>query len=194
VARYLDGQLHMLPNLLTAWVSAGPMCHTPTMAKGQAGKQFDRFDRAWEFPGAFTATVVMVGLLVFLLVAWPTVAFHGTARWIGEALWVGIPTFIAGSLFMAVRWSQRDERKLERLRNERLWAEGRHPEQLRVQQMRQGAAQSAQAAALRCQQVEAMNRAEKEAARAYREQVRNAIREEERLREVRSRGGSGHGS
>jgi len=140
-----------------------------------------------DFPGALTAVIVLGGFLVFLVAAWPTVAFHGNARWIGEALWVGIPALIAGSLFAAVRWKTRDERKLRRLRDDRLRAEGKHPTQLRNQQLRREQEQQWRAAEQKRQAAEQMRRSQKEAAELRKQQVREEIGREERLREERMR-------
>jgi hypothetical protein len=149
------------------------------------GQRFNRLDKAWEFPGAFAATLVVGGLLVFLVVAWPVVAFHGKARVIGEVLWLGIPALIAVSIYAAARWSTRDARKLKRLQDERLWAEGSHPDQIYAEKMRQADAR----AELAWREAEAKRRAAKEAAkeaaRARKQQVRDAIKDEERLRDER---------
>jgi hypothetical protein len=73
-------------------------------------------------------------IVVLLLAVWtaslavprPKVVFHGGPRWIGENMLVGIPVLCAFVLFTGFtvhRWRTRDQRKLDRLRDERLRAE-----------------------------------------------------------------------
>src|SRR5262249_35564695 len=127
-----------------------------------------------------------------LVAARPTVVFHSDPRWIGNNMWAGIPVLIAIAVFadfMVHRWRTRDERKLERLRDERLRAEGTHPRQLRIQrkleQKRKVAELQKQAAELTKQAAELRRRAKVEAAELQKQQVWDEIKREERLRDER---------
>ena len=146
-----------------------------------------------DFPWALFVVLLLAGWAVSLVVPRPTVVLHGDARWIGEDMWVGIPVLCAFALFtafMAHRWHTRDERKLERLRDERLWAEGKHPRLLRIQrereQKRQAAELKKQAAELRRKAAELKRKAKGEATELRKQQVREEIKREEHLREERS--------
>lgn len=128
------------------------------------------------FPGAFTA----VGVLVVFAAIWPAVVFHGSARWVGEGLWVGIPALTVVTAITVNYWTHRDERKLKRLRDERLWAEGKHPNQLRAQQERRLQEQKLLLA-------EQRNREARLLAEQRKQQMREEIEREERLRQERLR-------
>jgi len=93
------------------------------------------------FPGAFTAVIVLAGLAVAAVVAWPVMVFHGSARAIGEFIWVGVwvvPILIL-LIATALNPEHRARKRLEKLRNERLRAEGRHPSQLAARKMQEEA-------------------------------------------------------
>ena len=87
-----------------------------------------------KFPGAITAVLTVAGIAVIFAVAWPAELLHGNARWIGEGLWLGFWALIISIGVTAYMRATHDERTLKRLRKERLWAEGKHPAQLRAQQ------------------------------------------------------------
>lgn len=130
------------------------------------------------FPGVPTAIGILACIAVIMAVAWPVEAFHGNARWVGEGIWAGIVTAAITAGATAYYRAHRDERKLKRLRNERLRAEGRHPAQLRAQEARQALQRTQQA-----------NEQERKAAEQQRQWLRDAIKCEERMREERLRGG-----
>jgi hypothetical protein len=126
------------------------------------------------FPCALFVVLLLAGWAVSLVVSRPTVVFHGGPRWISEDMWAGIPVLVAFALFtafMTYRWQTRDERKLGRLLDERLRAEGKHPTQLRIEREKE---QKRQAAELK-----------KQAAELKKQQVREEIKREEHLREER---------
>jgi hypothetical protein len=155
-----------------------------------ARKNGSKTDFRWEL------FVVLAIWAVALVAARPTVVFHSHPRWIGANMWEGIPVLIALAVFtdfIAHRWRTRDERKLERLRNDRLRAEGKHPRQLRIQrkleQKRQVADLQKQAAELTKQAAELRRRAKGEAAELRKQQVQDEIKREELLRDERSRHG-----
>lgn len=134
-----------------------------------------------DFPGAFTAA----GLAIFLVAAWPTVIFHGNARWIGEGLWVGIPLILTLSVIAAIKWASRDERKLARLRDERLRAEGNHPDQLRARWERQFRLQALHDAEQRRKaQIQAAEQA-RLAAQQRKQRLRDEIQHEQQRRKER---------
>jgi uncharacterized membrane protein len=113
-----------------------------------------------DVPGALIAAFI----LVFLVAAWPTVVFHGSARWIGEALWIGIPALAVVITMTVNYWTKRDERKLKRLRDDRLWVEGMHL----AQQQRRAQEQQLQAD-------EQKRRAQIQAAEQQRQRLRDEI-------------------
>ena len=149
---------------------------------------------AIDFPWTLIVVLLLAGWAVTLVVPRPKVVLHGDARWIGENMWAGIPVLFAFALFTAIlvrRWQTRDERKLERLRDERLRAEGKHPRQLRNQRKREQKQQAAQlkkqAAELRREAAELGQKDKREAAELRKQQVQEEIDREERLRAERTR-------
>ncbi len=84
------------------------------------------------FPGVITAVLTVAGIALIFGVAWPAELLHGNARWIGEGLWLGGWALVISIGVTAYMFATRDERKLKRLREERLRAEGKHPAQLRT--------------------------------------------------------------
>lgn len=147
-----------------------------------------------DFPWTLVVVLLLAGWAATLIVPLPEVVVHGDARWIGEGMWAGIPVLFAFALvtvLMAHRWQTRDERKLERLRDERLRAEGNHPRQLRIQreqeQRQQAAELKRQAAELKRQAAEIRQKAKGEAAELRKRQVLEEIRREEHLRDERLR-------
>ena len=107
---------------------------------------------------------------------------HGNARWIGEGLWLGFWVSIISIGVAAYMRATHDERKLKWLRNERLWAEGKHPAQLRAQQERRVLEEQRRAD-------EQKRRAQIQATEQRRQRLHNEIKHEERLREERLREG-----
>ena len=107
---------------------------------------------------------------------------HGNARWIGEGLWLGFWALIISIGVTAYMRATHDERTLKRLRKERLWAEGKHPAQLRAQQESRVLEEQRRAD-------EQKRRAQIQAAEQRRQRLRDVIKREERLREERLRGG-----
>ena len=97
------------------------------------------------FPGVITAVLTVAGIALIFGVAWPTELLHGNARWIGEGLWLGGWALVISIGVTAYMLATRDERKLKRLREERLRAEGKHPAQLRAQQENQALEQKRRA-------------------------------------------------
>ena len=133
------------------------------------------------YPCALIIALLLAGWALSLLLPRLTVDLPAGPRWIGEDAGAGIPTLIAIVLlaaFIMRRWLTRDQRKLERLYYERLWAEGNHPAVLRIQQQndlkKEAAGMKKQAAELR-----------KQAAELPRQKLRDAIKREEELREAR---------
>ena len=135
-----------------------------------------------KFPGAITAVVTVAGIAVIFGVAWPAELLHGNARWIGEGLWLGFWVLIISIGATAYMVATHDERKLKRLRQQRLWAEGKHPAQLRAQQESRALEEKRQAD-------EQKRRAQGQAVEQRRHRLRDEIKGEERLREERLRGG-----
>jgi HAMP domain-containing protein len=132
--------------------------------------------------GLFWALVIVLllaGWAVSLVLPRPTAAFHGDARWIGENMSVGIPVLCAFALFtafMVQRWLTRDQRKLDRLVDQRLRHEGNHPTQQRIERERE----------LKGEAV-VLEREAAELRRKAKEQVREEIKKEQHLREERLR-------
>lgn len=132
--------------------------------------------------------LLLAGWAVSLVVPRPTVVFSGGPRWIGEDISAGIPLLLAFAFitaFMAHRWHTRDERKLERLQDERLWDEGNHPMQPRIRWKEE---QKREVADLKKQVAEHKKKAaelKKQAAELPKQQVRDEIKREEHLREER---------
>jgi hypothetical protein len=58
--------------------------HTSAMSENSAQEFFKRVDRAWEWPGAFTATWI----ILFAALGWPWLFLHGTARIVVGILWI----------------------------------------------------------------------------------------------------------
>lgn len=151
-----------------------------------------------DFHWALIVVLLLAVWAVSLAVPRPTVVFHGGPRWIGQNMLVGIPVLCAFALFtafMVYRWQTRDQRKLERLRAERLRAERT---QLRIQreleQKRRTDELKRQLAELERQAAESRRNAEREEAElrkqeaeSRKQEVRKAIEREERLREERLR-------
>jgi HAMP domain-containing protein len=149
-----------------------------------------------DFPWALIVVILLAVWAVSLAVPRPTVVFHGGPRWIGENMLAGIPVLCAFALFMAFmvhRWQTRDQRKLERLRTERLRAERT---QLRIQreleQKRQTDELKRQLAELERQAAESRRNAKREEAERRKQEaergkqeMQEAIKREERLREER---------
>lgn len=151
---------------------------------------------------AFRWALIVVLLLavwaVSLAVPRPKVVFHGGPRWIGEDMLVGIPVLCAIALFTAFmvhRWQTRDQRKLERLRAERLRAERT---KIQTQQERERKRQTdelkRQLAEMKRQTAESKRNDKrreaelrKQGAELRKQEVREAIKGEERLREERMR-------
>jgi hypothetical protein len=147
-------------------------------------------DSPW---GLFAVLAIWAGSLV---AERPKVVFHSDPRWIGENMWVGIPVLIALVVFanvIAHIWRTRDERKLQRLRDDRLRSEGQHPRQLRIQekreQKREAAERQKQADELMKQAAELRRQAKRQPAELKKQQVRDEIQREERLRDERLRQG-----
>jgi len=81
---------------------------------------------------ALVVLVLLAAGVVYLLVPRPTVVFPVGPRWIGKDMLAGILILCAVAVFAGLVmhwWQGRDERKLARLRDERLRAEGNHPKQ-----------------------------------------------------------------
>jgi hypothetical protein len=55
--------------------------------------------------------VIIIVIVVFLALAWPTVVFHGSTRWIAEGIWAGALILLIASVAGRHIWSHRDERK-----------------------------------------------------------------------------------
>jgi len=145
-------------------------------------------------------------LVVLLLAVWAvslavprrTVVFHEGPRWIGENMLIGIPILCAFAFltaFMVHRWQTRDQRKLERLRAERLKAERtRLRIQREMEQKRQTEELKRKLAELKAQATESRRNAKREdaerrkqEAELRKQEVREEIKGEERLREERMR-------
>jgi hypothetical protein len=75
-----------------------PLCLASSMPMSTAQERFNRIDRAWEWPGAFTATWI----LVIAALAWPWFFLHGTARIVVGILWTSLEILI-GSVWLANR-------------------------------------------------------------------------------------------
>ena len=134
----------------------------------------------FDIPGS----IAIVSLLIILAAAWPAVLLHGNARWVGEGLWVGIPGLLVTSFIVTAWWKSRDERQLKKLRDERLWAEGNHPTQLRLRYELEQEKQELRAA-------EQARKAKAEAAERRKQQLRDEIRREKQLRDERLRRSGG---
>lgn len=144
-------------------------------------------------------------IVVLLLAAWTVslavprqrVVFHGGPRWIGANMLVGIPVLCAFALFAAFivhLWRTRDLRKLERLRAKRLQAErAKIRSQQELEQKRQADELKRQLAEVKRQAAELRRDAKrqeaglrKQAAERRKEELREAIKGEELLKEERS--------
>lgn len=141
-----------------------------------------------------------------LVAAQPTVLPHSDPAWIGKNVWLGGPVLIALVVIMVSimrRWRAREERKLqrtlERVHDELLLAQEKHPRQLREKQkleQRQKVAElekmaadlKKEAAEREKEAAELRNIAKRQAAELRKQQLREDIkRAEERLREERLR-------
>lgn len=156
------------------------------------------------FPGAlFVVLACWAGSLV---AARPRVLIHSDPPWIGKNVWVGGPVLIALVVCMVSimrRLRAREERKLERaldrVQDELLLAQEKHPTQLRekqelvrkrkVAELEKKAADLKKEAAEREKEAaELRNIAKRQAAELRKQQLREDIKEaEERLREERLR-------
>lgn len=128
--------------------------------------------RTWKWPAILA--------LIITALTWPIPAFHGNARWVGEAVWAGCLLMVAAVIAVIDVRRHADERKLRRLRTERLRIEGNLPSQIRARQRQQHYEEQQR---LKEQQRE-QNRREVE---ERKQRLRSEIEREERLRNERLR-------
>jgi len=135
-----------------------------------------------DFPwGLFAVLAIWAGSLV---AERPKVVYHSDPRWIGENMWVGIPVLVALVVFanfIARIWRTRDERQLQRLVDERLRSEGQHPRQLRRQRKQE---EKRKVAELQ-KQIDELRRGSKGETELQKQQLRDEIQREQRLRDER---------
>ena len=157
--------------------------------RGEGGRLVARNDGSGNgYPWALFIALLLAGWVLSLLLPRLTVGLPAGPRWLGEDAGAGIPVLIAMLLFAAFimrRWLTRDQRKLERLYYERLRAEGKHPEDLRIQQQNELKEQTAdlkKQIAVHQEQIAVLR---KQAAGLRKQKLRDAIKREEELREAR---------
>ena len=169
------------------------------MAEGGSQMVDKENGRGNGYAWALVVLVLLAAGVVYLLVPRPTVVFPVGPRWIGKDMLAGILILCAIAVFAGLVmhwWQGRDERKLARLRDERLRAEGNHPKQKLEKEKQKLEGQAAgldqqaagleQTAALRRKEAADLRRQSKDLASGRRkQQVQEQIREEERLREER---------